>query len=132
MKNHKRVDSAVSERMRQQHAVIERHQATQLGLTGRQIEARLASGAWLTIHHGVYRSAAAPITFEQRLMAACLASGPASVVSHAAAAWLWGLLPRPPERPSLTVPPTARPRLTAVEVHRLNDLDPARVSYRGG
>jgi hypothetical protein len=80
----------------------------------------------------VYRSAAAPITFEQRIMAACLASGPAAVASHAAAAWLWGLLRHPPDRPSLTVPPAVRPRLPAVEVHRLGDLDSARVSYRRG
>jgi hypothetical protein len=54
------------------------------------------------------------------------------VASHAAAAWLWGLLPQQSDHPILTVPPQVRPRLTAVEVHRLGDLDPARISYRRG
>jgi len=117
-------------RMRDQHALIERQQARHLGFSTRQIRARVAAGELQECHPGVYRSAASPVTFEQRLMAACLAAGPQAAVSHAAAAWLWGLLPRPPDHPSVTVPPHLRPRLKAVEVHRLTDLDPVRISYR--
>jgi hypothetical protein len=73
-----------------------------------------------------------PTTFEQRLMSACLACRTEAVASHESAAWLWGLLRRAPERPSVTVPPRSRPRLGGVDVHRLNDLDPARTIYRRG
>jgi hypothetical protein len=80
----------------------------------------------------VYCLAVSPPTFEQRLMSACLAAGPESLASHAAAAWLWDLLPRSPERVSVTVPPRHRPRLAGVDIHRLDDVDPSRTICRRG
>jgi hypothetical protein len=116
---------------RDQHGLVYRQQVLRLGFTPRQIRYRLASGEWHQVHAGVYRLAAAPVTFEQRLLAACFATGAQSVASHASAAWLWGLLPKPPDRPAVTVPPRVHPQPAGVEVHR-QQVDPDRISYRRG
>jgi hypothetical protein len=96
--------SALTRLFRDQHGLVLRDQVLRLGFSARQIQYRLATGEWQQVLPGVYRSSASPATFEQRLLAACFAAGPRSVASHASAAWLWGLVERPPERPSLTVP----------------------------
>lgn len=121
---------ALNRLFRDQHGLVLRDQLLRVGFTGRQIQHRLSTGDWLQVHPRVYRSSVSPVTAEQRLFAACLAVGPPSVASHASAAWLWGLVERPPERPILSVPAGAHPRLRGVEFHRLADLDPGRVSYR--
>jgi hypothetical protein len=125
-------DTHIVSLFRAQHGSIHRGQARQLGLTRTEIQTRLRTGEWIAVHPGVYCPVVSPPTFEQRVMSACLASGVDAVASHASAAWLWGLLTRPPERVSLTVPPQARPRLTGVDVHRLGDLDPSRTICRRG
>jgi hypothetical protein len=124
------VNGVVARRFRDQHGLVLREQLVGLGFTARQIQHRLAIGEWLPVHPGVYRSSVTPVTAEQRLLAACFAAGPRSVASHGSAAWLWGLLDHAPDRPILSVPSTAHPHLRGVELHRLGDLDPRRVSYR--
>jgi hypothetical protein len=126
------IDSALACLFREQYGLVMRDQLLRLGFTDRQIHHRLATGAWHQVHPGVYRTSVSPVTAEQRLMAACFAAGPRSVASHASAAWLWGLLDRSPGRPVLSVPPPDHPKLGGVELHRVGDLDPNRVSYRRG
>jgi hypothetical protein len=126
------IDTAVSMLFRDQHGLVLRGQLLPLGYTDRQIQSRLSAGEWRQVHRGVYRSSASPMTAEQRLLAACFAAGPRSVASHASAAWLWGLLDHAPERPTLSIPRPAHPRLRGVELHRPGDLDPSRISYRKG
>jgi hypothetical protein len=117
--------------LRDQYGVIHRSQALRVGMSPGQIDGKLASGAWERPHRGVYRLAASPVGFEQRLMAACLAVGPGAVASHESAAWLWGLLgAQPPTVPALTVSRPAHPRISGVTVHRASDLDPLRTMYR--
>jgi very-short-patch-repair endonuclease len=66
-------------------------EARQLGLTQAQIDRRVRCGAWERIYRGVYRLAGGPINPLARVRAAVLVGGPGTVVSHHAAAWLWGL-----------------------------------------
>ena len=82
------------------------------------------------VHPSVYRLATSRRRrIEQRLLAACWATGAQSVASHASAAWLWGLFPAT-HHPTVTVPePASRP--AGVEIHRL-DIDPTRISFRSG
>jgi hypothetical protein len=117
---------------REQHGLVLRDQVFPVGFTARQIQHRLVTGEWQQVHPGVYRSSASALTSEQRLLAACFAAGPQSVASHGSAAWLWGLLDRPPEQPVVSVPRPAHPQLRGVELHRQSDLDSNRVSYRKG
>src|SRR5580765_1515029 len=114
------VDTYLARLFRDQHGLVRRRQVLRLGFTPRQIQNRLATGEWQQVHPGVYRLAAARATFEQSLLAACYATGPRSVATHASAAWLWRLLARPPDHPTVTVPPGQHPRTTGIEVHRVH------------
>jgi hypothetical protein len=126
------INGALGGLFQDQYGLVLREQLLRLGFTARQIHHRLATGEWRQVHHGVYRSSVSPVTAEQGLLAACFAAGPRSVASHASAAWLWGLVNRPPDRPIVSVPLPAHPRLSGVDLHRVGDLDPARVIYRHG
>src|ERR1700722_13554716 len=119
----KELNKSVLKSFREQHGGVYRRQLLRFGMTDRQIQYRLETGEWQQAYPGVYRSAAQPVTFQQQLLAAHFAAGPQSVASHDSAAWLWGLLPRPPGRPTLTVPPRFHPQPLGVKIHRL-DVDP--------
>jgi hypothetical protein len=41
-------------------------------------------------------------------------------------------MPRAPDHPTVTVPPDQHPRPAGIEIHRLDGMDPARVSFRNG
>lgn len=70
-----------------QHGLFMRRQALDSGFTPRMIERRVADGRWLVVYRGLYCVAGASMTWESRLLAACLA-GPA-VASHLSAGQLW-------------------------------------------
>jgi Protein of unknown function (DUF559) len=72
---------------RKQYGVFSRAQAIEAGMHHNAIDRRVIAGEWEAVDHAVYRDAATPPSWRQRLMAACLA-GPA-VASHRSAAALW-------------------------------------------
>lgn len=110
-------DRLLAEIARQQHSLVTRDQA--LGaLTLHQVKERLRSGRLEPVRTGVYRFAGAEQTWEQHLLAACLAGGPGSAASFRSAAWLWrfdGF--REPDQLEITVPRARRARLPGVDVH---------------
>ena len=74
-----------------QHGVFSRNQAVACGMTPNAIQYRLKIGRWERVLPAVYRLAGAVASWHQRLMGACLWAGREAVVSHRAAAALWGL-----------------------------------------
>jgi hypothetical protein len=74
---------------RGQLGLATRPQLLSAGLTRRQIGARLGSGRLLVVHENVYRVPAVKPTYEQAVLAACLATG--GIASHRAAARLFRL-----------------------------------------
>lgn len=111
-----------------QHGTMTRQQALRLGFTTRQVDGRLAAGAWLRVYQGVYRIAGAPVSHHQALMAACLATGGAA--SHRAGAWSWHLCDR--FEVEVVVPASQHRRVPGVAVHRSVDLRPDHVVVRDG
>ena len=107
-----------------QLGLITHDQAMQL-ITYRMIERLLGSGRWERVHRGVYRVAGAPVTYEQRVVAASLAAGAESAASHRSAAWIWGLLDEEPDVVEIAVPRPLHHRLRNVVVHRATDLERA-------
>ncbi|HEX6596289.1 MAG TPA: type IV toxin-antitoxin system AbiEi family antitoxin domain-containing protein [Acidimicrobiales bacterium] len=103
-----------------QHGVIGRQQAIAAGLTPRMIEWRVHEGAWLPVHRAVYRLAGAPATWQQRLMAATLATG--GVASHRSAARLWGLDVAVTDRLDVMVVGTGGRSISRVALHRTRSL----------
>jgi hypothetical protein len=84
---HRHAETALSRLAARQYSVFSRSQAIDVGFTRGMIDRRISSGRWLVADFRVYRVAGAPGSWEQRLVAACLA-GPA-VASHRAAGILW-------------------------------------------
>jgi hypothetical protein len=80
--------------------------------------------------HGTYRFAGVPETWEQRVYAACLATG--GVASHRTAARLWGISYVPAQRVELTVPTGQVVRLPSVRAHRSNLLPSSHVTNYAG
>lgn len=127
----KEVDAKVSRRAAGQHAVVIRSQAVDLGMTSRQVQARLDGGLLVPLHRGVYRVAGSVASPEQALQAACLGAGRGAVASHRAAACLWSLRGFDSAAPEVTVA-AGQPRLTGVVLHRTGALDPVDVSRTRG
>jgi hypothetical protein len=75
----------------EQAGMICRAQATNSGLTAKQIERLVISGTWDRVHPSVYRQTSAPQVWPASLQAALLWAGPGAVVSHESAAALWGI-----------------------------------------
>ena len=115
-----------------QYGIVTNAQMRREGMTEEQIKVARRQGRILGIHLAVYRVAGAPDTPEGRALAAVFAAGRGAAASHATAAWLWGLVPDPPERPEVTVPLPRYARLVGVDVHRATELDARWVRARRG
>jgi len=102
-----------------QHGLVSRRQALAYGMTGHQVENRVATGRWLPLRRGVYSLAGAPAGYEQSVHAACLAVGLLAVASHLTAGVVWGLTVPPPEAIDVLTPLGGpRARLEGVRQHR--------------
>lgn len=95
------IERAIAERAREQLGHINRPQLRALGVDSRWIARRVARGTLVEVGRRTLRLAGAPVTFEARVVAACLdVGGPrGGVASHRTAAHLHGLegFPRPSE-----------------------------------
>jgi very-short-patch-repair endonuclease len=110
--------------------VIDRANARRLGLTDRQIQARVRSGAWVRQSRSVFTLVGSPETDSSRLVAAVWCTGGA--VSHRSAGWWLRLLDTAPARPSVVLPPSAHHGQRGVTVHRSSDLDDGDVRSERG
>ncbi len=102
-----------------QHGAFSADQARTAGFTREAIRHRLAAGRWERAAECVFRVAGSPRTWEQGLMVATLACGPAAAASHRSAAALLGIPGF--DRcgvPELTTHRSRRPRSASAVVHR--------------
>jgi hypothetical protein len=105
-----------------QHGVFTREDARAVGMTGRQINWRVAH-AWAPIHECVYRLRGVPPTWKGDLFAATrVAVGPAAI-SHRAAAALYALPGAEGGLVELTCRRWRRTRASGVVVHESTRLD---------
>lgn len=81
----------ITELLRRQHGLITRAQAVKLGLSNEVIDGRVGR-TWEPVYRGVFRELVVEPTWEQSVMAACLAAGPGRAwASGETAARLLGL-----------------------------------------
>lgn len=104
------VDRLLGELAAAQHGVVGRRQLLAAGVGRRAIGARLERSALHRVHRGVYAVGHPLLSVEARWMAATLASGQASVLSHRSAAELWGIAPRSSRAIEVTCPGHVRDR----------------------
>jgi very-short-patch-repair endonuclease len=120
-----RADEAVIRLAARQHAVVTSAQLAAAGLSPTAIHHRVAQGRLTRLHRGVYLVAALPAQFTAE-MAAVLACGDAAVLSHHAAAALWGIR-RPCHGPvDVTVIAGQARQRRGIRVHRATNLDHTR------
>jgi very-short-patch-repair endonuclease len=115
---------AISALAEKQHGVITASQLYSLGLSETQVRKQAMKGWLHRVHRGVYTIGRARLDDEGRWMAAVLACGCGSVLSHQAAGELWGLRRRRKERAAdVMIPRTSgrRPR-AGISVHRATTL----------
>jgi len=114
-----------------QHGLITLAQALELGLSARQVETRTRSGRWVRVGRGVYRLGGAPITWQQRMLAACLGAPPGALTSHLSAGALANLDVVAPPSTHVTVDRGRSVRTPGVVVHQdaLSDAD--RTTFQG-
>ena len=87
-----------------QHGVFTEHQARSVGFSEKGIRWRVATGRWVKLYRGVHAIAGAPRTEEQRVIAAVLSMGPRAVAGSLTAAWLYGLIEKPPDLVYVAMP----------------------------
>jgi very-short-patch-repair endonuclease len=123
------VDKLIGDLAERQHGVVARSQLVGAGMGSRAIEHRLEKRRLRSVYRGVYTIGSPRLlSRDGRWMAAVLACGPGAVLSHRAAAALWGM--RGGDRIELTVPAAKRPR-PGIELHRANVPDDERTTHRG-
>jgi hypothetical protein len=86
------------------HGVVTRQELLRAGVTARQIERLLESGALVRVYPGVYRVGHQAPSVKARYMAAVKACGEGAVLSGLAAAYLLGLVKGKTPPPEVTAP----------------------------
>lgn len=135
------VDAKILRLGAEQLDLVTLQQLVRAGLTKRQVERRVASGALRTVHRAVYTTTLRPLTEEQLALAACLVAGEQAFASHFTALRLHGVVdtaPRPdgvvdlePGPVEITVPSTSRVRVPGIRAHRSELLGPRERMRRG-
>jgi hypothetical protein len=116
---------------RGQHGLVSRGQLARLGFTDLQVSRMTASGRLTRVRRGLLRVCGVQPTWHSVALAAVLAAGHESVLSHRSAGVLWGFLDRHNESGTIEVIVPSDRRLTGVRSHRQR-LDPGEVTRREG
>ena len=122
------MDRAIGALAERPHGVVSRGQLLELGLNRGAIVHRLRLARLRSVHRGVYTIGHRLLAQDGRWMAAVLACGPQAVLSHRAAAVLWGM--RGGTWVEVTVP-SGRPPRDGIQVHRAALPADERTTHRG-
>lgn len=116
-------DALILQLATRQHGVVARWQLRQVGIPLHRIDYRLKSGWLEPLHSAVYRLIRSDAP-RQREMAATLACGPGSALSHHSAGALLGILAPAAHPATISVTTTRAVRLRATGIHarRVGDL----------
>jgi hypothetical protein len=125
-------DRALADFAGAHYAIFTLAHSRYFGITDGEREHRLATGQWIVLHEGVYRTAGAPETWKGRLLAACWAGGFRAVASHRSAAALYELAGGREQVAEITCPRWRRARHAEVEVHETKALDPVDMTVVDG
>jgi len=123
MREEMRSHAAVAELAAKQYGLVTHAQLLRLGFSSGKIGRSIKAMRLHRVHRGVYSLGHAVLSDRGRCLAAAMASGPGAVVSHRAAAWLWGLLPACPRTIDVTVPRHGG-RRAEIALHHSSTLSP--------
>ncbi|HWT92072.1 MAG TPA: type IV toxin-antitoxin system AbiEi family antitoxin domain-containing protein [Solirubrobacteraceae bacterium] len=124
------LDPYLAELAGRQHGLVAAWQLAAAGYDHEAIKTRVRRGRLHRVQRGVYAVGHPVLTGEGRWLAAVISLGPAAVLSHGSAAWLWGLTRSGGALIDVTVPGRGgRSRRRDVRVHRAAEVE--RVVHRG-
>jgi very-short-patch-repair endonuclease len=127
------LDARLAALAARQHGVVSLAQLLELGIGPHGIAERIRTGRLHRIHRGVYAVSSARLRTEGYWLAAVLACGPGTVLSHASAASLWELRPSSAATIDVTVPGrSGRKRRRGIRVHRSRRLRREETVVRDG
>jgi predicted transcriptional regulator of viral defense system len=92
-------------------------EASQAGISHRQLSYHVASGALERVIHGIYRLIDYPTHPRGDMIAVTLWAGPDSAISHESALVVYGLASAMPSAIHLTAPPSFQGRREGVRIH---------------
>jgi very-short-patch-repair endonuclease len=124
------VGRALARLAAKQHGVVSVGQLRELGLDASATRRRVVGGQLHPLHRGVYAVGHKVLKVHGIYMAAVLACGEGSALSHRSAAHLWDLRPSP-EKVTVTVP-RQRAGPSGIQVHQARTLDDADMTSRNG
>ena len=124
-------DAVIAALATRQYGVVSRAQLLAAGIGPGAIATRMKRHGLIPLHRGVYAVGHTALVPLAREAAALLAGGPAALLSHRSAAWLWRLVERRVEPVEITVPASSR-RRPGLIIHRSRGLGPDDVSVRRG
>ena len=133
--NGERVDAerVIMKLAARQHGAVSRTQLVRAGVSASLVDHRLRSGRLQRLHRGVYR--VGPVAADRVVeMAAVLACGDHSAVSHWSAAGLWEVLPRQTHAAGVDVIVTRgrAGRRPGIRVHRIGTVRADELTVRDG
>jgi very-short-patch-repair endonuclease len=131
------IDCVIANLAARQHGVAATAQLLAAGLTSTAIYKRLRAGRLHRVHQGVLAVGHRGLSPEGRWMAAVLACGRGSALSHWSAASLFGLLKIEYSNfnfplTHVTVRGTGRRRRPGIRIHRSRSLTPREITRRKG
>jgi predicted transcriptional regulator of viral defense system len=102
--------------------VVTNRQLAAIGIRGTSVKRRVASGRLVRLYRGVYAVGHVQRTRGARWIAAVMASGQGTVLSHLDAAALWGIYQSRARAIHVTTTAQSVRRLPGVQVHRARNL----------
>ena len=114
------IASKIAQLAERQWGHVTRRQLLELGLSARAISRKIGRGELIRVHAGVYAVGHPRPEARARAAAAVLACGEGAVLSHESAAAHWGIRPRWPQRPEVSVPGDRR--RPGIRIHRERPL----------
>lgn len=123
MREEMRSHAAVADLAARQHGLVTHAQLRRLGFSSGMVGRSSKALRLHRIHRGVYSVGHTVLSDRARCLAAAMSSGRGAVVSHGAAAWLWGLLPNCPKVIDVTVPRHGGKR-AGIALHHSSTLVP--------
>jgi very-short-patch-repair endonuclease len=124
------VEMVIARLATRSHGVVTRRQLLAAGVSDDEIEHRVAKGALLREHRGVYRVGHRAPSVEARYLAAVLACGEGALLSGRAAGHLWGLIKGAAPAPEV-ITRTER-RIPGVTTRRSRTMRPADATTHRG
>jgi Transcriptional regulator, AbiEi antitoxin len=108
---------------KRQHGVVSVRQLERsLGFSRSALKRAVASGRLHRLYRGVYAVGHTDLSLQGQCLAAVLAAGSGSVLSHYSAAWVWGLRSGSPRPFHVTVANSRHRTAAAIRVHRARNL----------